>query len=160
MTDRQSIPLSKAAHILTRQYVAVLYGRLSDLPVDRYLYVPVMIGQANPPLTQNCLARQLQLDKATIARMLHYLGENGLVVRSVNKSDKRSHLLSLTDSGSVVAHRVMQEVDRLNNELQQATGVDASAWLQQTALLQQALSAMPATDIHPSFKHILSNPST
>ena len=160
MSDRLIITLSKAAHTLTRQYVGVLYDRLSDLPVDRYLYVPVMIGQANPPLTQNCLARQLQLDKATIARMLHYLEENGLVVRSVSTSDKRAHLLSLTHAGSMVARRVTQEVDRLNHELEQATGIDTATWLQQTASLQEALAAMPATAIHPSFKHILSNPST
>ena len=157
MSSIPKIPLSKAAHTLAKQYVAVLYNRLSDLPVDRYLYVPVMIDQAEPPMTQNCLARELHLDKATIARMLQYLEENGIIVRTRNKQDKREHLLGLTEQGKALVARVETEVAQLNDALEQQTGLDINTWLMQTAQLQAALHTMPDTPLHKSFHHILSN---
>ncbi|MFK8054411.1 MAG: MarR family winged helix-turn-helix transcriptional regulator [Woeseiaceae bacterium] len=51
----------------------------------------------------SCTARDIGMsfrrDKAQIARLIHDLSDAGLVVRAPNPQDKRSQIISLSDSG-------------------------------------------------------------
>ncbi len=44
-------------------------------------------------ITQQCLVKSLEIDKAMVVRVIDFLSENKLVSRSVNPEDRREHLI-------------------------------------------------------------------
>ena len=53
----------------------------------------------NHNLTANDLVEILQIDKGHLSRVLKKLISNGLIYRTISKTDKRQKTLSLTDKG-------------------------------------------------------------
>jgi DNA-binding MarR family transcriptional regulator len=61
---------------------------------------------AHGPITQQQLADALRLQKSTISRLVDRLTEGGLVERTPNPQDRRSHLIGLTPTGTRRARRL------------------------------------------------------
>ncbi len=85
-----------------------------------------------PKMTQTELACELELEQATLVRLLDRMEENGLIQRQPDVRDRRAKLVALTEHGEEQAAFVRSIADRIRDqifegldvqELQQAIGV-------------------------------------
>src|SRR5947199_3805333 len=68
------------------------------------------------PATVADLHRELAHKRSTLTSILDRLSDNGLVTRTVGKSDRRTFVVSLTGKGRTVArrvHRHLSDLERL-----------------------------------------------
>ena len=96
--------------------LSVTTNIVSDLIAGRYrtqfgLKVPewrvmAVLGDAGA-LTQRALVGATRMDKVAVNRACKVLEERGLVARSPNASDGRSHHLELTPAGGEIFGRIM-----------------------------------------------------
>jgi DNA-binding MarR family transcriptional regulator len=94
------IPLGKTFTCLAKQYIGVIADKLEYTGINRFFYALLVIhNEENDKITQQRLSDILETDKVTTVRVIDYLSKNGLVVRQVNKDDRREHLLILTAKG-------------------------------------------------------------
>ncbi|TPE51738.1 MarR family winged helix-turn-helix transcriptional regulator [Amaricoccus solimangrovi] len=88
-------------------------------------------------VTQRELACELELEQATLVRLLDRMAENGLIERRPDPGDRRAKLVALTDHGreqaevvSAIAGRMREEIFRGfdPDELRSALGVLERLW--------------------------------
>ena len=77
--------------------IAGTYGALFGLTIPEWRLVAV-IAEAEA-ITQAQIGERTRMDKVTVSRAAIALAERGLLARAPNPSDRRSHLLSLSDAG-------------------------------------------------------------
>lgn len=80
-------------------------------------------------LTQRELSQQTLMDKVPVNRACRRLEDRGLVLRSPNASDGRSHLLELTAEGRAVHAGIMPLALKIEEELFSVLSVDERAAL-------------------------------
>lgn len=68
-------------------------------------------------VSQRELACELELEQATMVRLLDRMEENGLVERRPDASDRRAKLVVLTDHGAEQARLVGEIADRLRERI-------------------------------------------
>ncbi len=107
-------PLGKLFTTLTKQYIALLSEKLSDLPIERYYYVLYVIGEHSGAIGQHQLADYLSLDKVTVFRMVEYLEKNEMIERIPNPEDRRCQLLLITETGKALMPRIKTAIDELD----------------------------------------------
>ncbi len=84
--------------------IATAYRALFGLNIAEWRLVAILAERDG--LSQLDLGTATRMDKVTVSRASASLAERGLVRRSPNLGDKRSHLLSLTTEG----HSLYQQV--------------------------------------------------
>lgn len=77
--------------------IAETYRALFGLRIPEWRLVAVIAESEG--LTQQALGRATRMDKVTVSRAAAALAERGLVARTPNPDDQRSHLLALTAAG-------------------------------------------------------------
>ncbi|MGK6320188.1 MarR family winged helix-turn-helix transcriptional regulator [Sphingomonas sp. DT-204] len=77
--------------------IAETYRALFGLRIPEWRLVAVIAESEG--LTQQTLGRATRMDKVTVSRAAAALAERGLVARTPNPDDQRSHLLALTAAG-------------------------------------------------------------
>lgn len=90
-------PLGRMFSFLTKQYIGEMVERMKNTPVQRYYYALFIIGKYSGKISQQELANHLLMDKVSLVRILDVLMEDGFILRTVNPSDRRQHLLSITE---------------------------------------------------------------
>ena len=103
MTDRplvldEFIPfrLSFTSNLVSER-VARAYESLFGLNIPQWRLVTVVAETGG--ISQGEIGQRTRMDKVTVSRAAIGLVERGLLARSDNPGDKRSHLLVLTDEG-------------------------------------------------------------
>ncbi|RWX81722.1 MarR family transcriptional regulator [Neorhizobium lilium] len=84
-------------------------------------------------MTQTELAYELELEQATLVRLLDRMEENGLIKRQPDLRDRRAKLVALTPHGEEQAAFVRSIADQIRDQIFE--GVDISE-------LQQAISVL------------------
>ena len=82
---------------LVSDRIARAYESLFGLSIPEWRLVAV-VAEAEG-ITQQAIGEKTRMDKVTVSRAAIALVERGLMARSPNAHDKRSHLLSLTEPG-------------------------------------------------------------
>ncbi len=67
--------------------------------------------------TQSILVELTQMDKVTINRATKSLSDRGLIVRSPNYADGRSHLLALSDTGKSLYLKIVPMALRIESKI-------------------------------------------
>ncbi len=93
--------------------VATAYQALFALKIPEWRLIAVIAERISS--TQNDLCTATKMDKVTISRAAIALADRGLVQRSPNPDDKRSHLLSLSASGRDLYAQVVPKALALEN---------------------------------------------
>jgi DNA-binding MarR family transcriptional regulator len=79
----------------------------ADLSVLEYGVLPYLSDRTGDPgIDQNGIAARLGIDRNNVSLLLDHLEKKGLVVRRVNGSDRRAHMLYLTPKGETVLARL------------------------------------------------------
>jgi len=125
--------------------MSVTTNAVSDLIAGEYrarfgLKIPewrvmAVLGDAGG-LTQRELVGETLMDKVAVNRACKVLEQRGLVTRSPNESDGRSHHLELTASGRTMFEQIMPLALGMEKRLFAALGAD------ETAALKAALAKL------------------
>lgn len=115
MSDAQTRPENTRLSDFIPYRLAITSNAVSSLISGEYhsefgLKIPewrimAVLGDAGP-LTQRDLVRATLMDKVAVNRACKMLGERGLVARTPNDADGRSHHLWLTDQGRAMYDRI------------------------------------------------------
>lgn len=84
--------------------IATAYDRLFALKIPEWRLIAVIAEGAG--ITQQALGVATRMDKVTVSRAAQALGDRGLIARTPNAEDKRSHLLTLTSTGRALYDQV------------------------------------------------------
>lgn len=76
--------------------IASTYSTLFGLSIPEWRLIAVI---AEGEITQVQIGERTRMDKVTVSRAAIALAQRGLLMRTPNHLDKRSHLLSLSDAG-------------------------------------------------------------
>ena len=106
--------LSIASNLMS-DAIAGAYRSLFGLNVAEWRVIAVLAERQSA--TQQELCAATRMDKVTISRAAIALADRGLVERAPNANDKRSHLLSLTDSGQQLYAQVVPKAIAMEKEL-------------------------------------------
>lgn len=88
--------------------LSIVSNRVSDAIADTYralfgLRIPewrlIAVLAESEGLTQGALGQRTRMDKVTVSRAAIALSERGLIARTPNPGDQRSHLLALSPAG-------------------------------------------------------------
>ena len=82
---------------LAKLYLGTMSERLSALEIDRFFYPLILISEAENSICQKDLAQKLMVDNVTMVRIIDYLSEAGYLKRVKSKTDRRMHMLVITD---------------------------------------------------------------
>jgi len=148
-------PLGKLFGNLTKQYIGILTNQLTDIPIERYFYPFLTIAKNSGELTQQQLADKLSIDKVLMVRIIDYLEKKQVVERTVNESDRRSHLLSVSQKGKkyiLPIEQALQQTDQLF--LDQMDPTFNEKFMHQLVLLNEKMKQLPSDRIELSYNKI------
>lgn len=111
---KNKIPLSFLFSVLTKSYVGALNKKCESLKIDRYHYTLTVIYNAKGKITQQDLADFLQIDKASVVRIVDFLVKQKLIKRETNSNDRRQHFLVVTETGVSEAKQIEIEINKMN----------------------------------------------
>jgi DNA-binding MarR family transcriptional regulator len=96
---------------------------LAKLNIRPAQYSVLLMIEANPGLSQATLAQTLRIERARLVRLLDGLEARRFVQRRRSKSDRRSHILSLTPQGRGALGQMKALADQHEQRLAQKVGV-------------------------------------
>lgn len=100
-------------------------------------------------MTQTELACELELEQATLVRLLDRMEENGLIERRPDANDRRVKLIALTEHGAEQAAFVRTLADQIRHQffegINQAELKDAIVLMQQ---ISDNVSSVEVDDVH------------
>ncbi len=111
--ETKDSPLSLMFNMLFKKYYHAAEQQLVGAELDRYFYVLGLICK-HEKITQQCLANCLQIDKATMVRVIDYLTDKGLVKRTPHSEDRRAYIISPTPKGLKIAPKIEATFSQLN----------------------------------------------
>lgn len=106
--------MSVASNMMS-DVIASAYRALFGLNIAEWRLIAVLAERVSS--TQNELCAATKMDKVTISRAAIALTDRGLIERSANAADKRSHLVSLTEEGRALYTQVVPKALALEKEL-------------------------------------------
>jgi len=105
-----SVTSNAVSALIERQY-SDEFGL--KMPEWRLMAILGEVGQA----TQSILVTLTQMDKVTINRATKMLVDRGLIMRSPNAADGRSHLLNLSDEGKSLYQKIVPLATRIESKI-------------------------------------------
>jgi DNA-binding MarR family transcriptional regulator len=147
------LPLGRSLAILTKNYYGALTSKLAHLDIDRHFSILILIESLESGCSQQFICQQLNIDKVSMVRMIHYLIEKKYISKIVNKDDKREYLLHLTKK----ARTALPQIHRAIHELNQAVFKDLAAakrkeFYNLLHTIQNNLDKLPADTIYINYK--------
>ncbi len=112
--SKSDTPFGRIFGELAKEYVGIFTRSLEHLSISRYFYALVVIDNYKGDLSQTTLGDELYLDKASVVRMLDYLEQNKCIKRCPNPSDRRAHILHLTDKARKMIPDIKQAIHNTN----------------------------------------------
>ena len=119
MLDKNSplfeyMPLGRTVTKVTKKYFGALSKKLEHLGIDRHFSPLVVIDKTKEKCTQQYLSDLLNIDKVAMVRILDYLVKRGMIIRAVNPSDRREHILQLTPKAKKIMPQIHSGIAEMN----------------------------------------------
>ena len=107
----QDIEVIRTFAILNRLFLGYFADSIAGTGVSYSEGIILVNIGYQPGASQDCLAAQLVIDKAAVARSAKALAEKGLITATRSAGDRRANSLRLTEEGGVLFARI-QAVNR------------------------------------------------
>ena len=107
-------PLGYLLQVVAKKYKSVYLQSTNGIDIEKYHYILVLIDDHKGLLTQKGLAEILKVDKSYLVGILNYLVRTGYVIREVNREDRRSQFIKLTDKAMDVLPEIRSSISRNN----------------------------------------------
>jgi DNA-binding MarR family transcriptional regulator len=110
-----NMPLGKVMAVITKNYYGALSKRLEYIGVDRHFTTLILIDAAKEKCTQQYLSDKVNCNKVTMVKILDYLVEKKMIIREMNKDDRRERIIKLTDKCKKIMPEIKKEIIAMNN---------------------------------------------
>ena len=115
MESPNEAPLGYWCALVGQQYLQAMRKQLAHLEMDRWYFTLVHLAAAKEPVTQQELADQLHLDKATMVRAIDHLSAKGYVERQQCPNDRRKHHLVVLPKARAAVKEIQKIYGQLND---------------------------------------------
>ena len=107
MNDQKNVKItvSQKMQKIGRMGIAYAKERVNDKELSTVQYKVCITIYNNPGLSQDAVARDLGMDKSSIAKLISKLMDEEIVRRDVNPRDRREYQLYLTEKGTAMTGR-------------------------------------------------------
>jgi len=95
---------------------------LAEVDIRPAQYSVLLVIEANHGLSQSAISQTLGIERARLVRLLDNLEARKFVQRRASKTDRRSHVLSLTAQGRSALARIKTLADEHEQRLEQRVG--------------------------------------
>lgn len=110
--------LSSGLLLASRQWQRLADAALSRFGISGACTAPLLlIGRSGGGIRQVALAQQLGMEGPSLVRLLDRLGEQGLVRRECDASDRRANQLWLTEAGQALVGQLEARLVELRQEV-------------------------------------------
>lgn len=145
--EQSDTPLAFRFNMLAKKYYGAASHQFEGFDLERYFYVLSVIG-SHQYITQQCLANCMDIDKATVVRVIDYLSEKGLVKREVNEEDRREHIIVATPR----AHKIIPVINQVFEEVNKTafrgfTKEEKMQFIQMTNKIMNNLVSLPVEEV-------------
>lgn len=120
---------------LGRSYHKYVKEKLQEVNLSQIMFFNLLFVQRNPNVAMNVLAREFNIDKSYITRIVAKLLELGLVEKKPSERDSRSQLLKLTSKGEKTIKEVLNHL--MNHEKQIEAQLEPKEYQALLAILQK-----------------------
>lgn len=108
----------------------------------------LMLGMLPPPVRQTDLARALEIEGASLVRLLDVLERAGLIERVCDARDRRSNRLVVTAEGARIYRQVHEACEAVGARLLASVSAQEQALCERVFdRIEQALTASAATPL-------------
>lgn len=117
MNDRdiyRQMPLGRHFAQIGKLYFGALSRALDHMDLDRYYSILILLDKSGKPINQQYIANFLQIDKATMVRVIDQLEKQEYITRISNPEDRREHLIKLTPKAALVLPEIHATIQKLN----------------------------------------------
>ncbi|WBB90735.1 MarR family transcriptional regulator [Verrucosispora sp. WMMC514] len=148
--------------VVFRAYVRAADHAVGDLPGGPRGYQVLTSADREPARNQGAIAEELGIDRTVLTYLIDDLEQGGLVVRRPDPADRRSRLVTLTETGRAAARHRREALDavesRLLRELSPKQAGTLRALLRRVACAAQAVD--PLTDLCQAVEAAAERPPT
>ena len=102
---------------ISEVYLSTLSSIMKPFGIERYFAPLLFLCEHSGKVTQKDLAEALKRDKVYTMRMVDYLSEKGLLVRTQDCNDRRCQILEVTDKALELLPKIKEGVQQTNDLL-------------------------------------------
>ena len=141
MTDQKNVKITVSQKMMKIGRLGIAYSRarINNPELSTVQYKVCVTIYNNPGLSQDAVARDLGMDKSSIAKLISKLMEDDVVRRDVNPKDRREYMLYLTDKGLALTEEILHYLFEWEDNLCRNIGIEHSVMHEQLeALIKEA----------------------
>ena len=101
-------------HTLSTKMKQTLDAKLRKMDLTSYQFGAMLNVYKNGALTQKEIAKFINTDEPSTARLMNRLEEKNCIKRSADAKDKRKKLISLTDTGKDLLNKILPLAMEIN----------------------------------------------
>jgi DNA-binding MarR family transcriptional regulator len=147
-TFPSGFPLGRRFGLLMKLYFGALTRKLEQLDIDRHYSILILLENFEGNCSQQMISNLLQIDKASMVRVIDYLVQKGYINRQENLTDRREHRLCLTDKARKILPHIHQGINELNETATEGLSSKQLKDLYESLdILTSNLTAAPANQI-------------
>lgn len=102
---------------ISEVYLSTLSALMSSHNIERHFAALSYLYENSGEITQNELSIAIKKDKVSTMRSVDYLCERGFIVRKKDKSDRRCHLLAVTEKAIALKPILKEGIEKTNEIL-------------------------------------------
>jgi DNA-binding MarR family transcriptional regulator len=114
------MPFERLINNIVRNGVKYFLLKSEEIVLSRDGYYLLAIQSSDKDLSQDDIVNMFFQSKATVAKALKKLEDEGYITREVNKNNRRKYILKLTEKGEEIAPKLRSEL----NHWAEAVGID------------------------------------
>jgi len=102
---------------ISEVYLSTLSSIMKPFGIERYFAPLLYLCENSGKITQKDLAEALKRDKVSTMRMVDYLSEKGLLVRTQDCNDRRCQILEVTSKALKLQPKIKKGIQQTNDLL-------------------------------------------
>ena len=102
---------------ISEVYLSSLSSIMKPFGIERYFAPLLYLCENSGKITQKDLAEALKRDKVSTMRMVDYLSEKGLLVRTPDCNDRRCQILEVTSKSLKLQPKIKKGIQQTNDLL-------------------------------------------
>ena len=102
---------------ISEVYLSTLSSFMAPQGLERYFFPLIFLSEHNGEFSQNKLAEIIRRDKVFTMRIVDYLSDKGFLKRTQDSSDRRCHLLTVTEKGKAMVPKIKEGIAKTDELL-------------------------------------------
>jgi DNA-binding MarR family transcriptional regulator len=99
-------------HFLVQKHLEQVLAKRKSLSFSQFMILVGFTCSENDSVSQTCIAERLSLTEATVSRHISSLVEMGLLSRAEVKTNRRKHVITITEKGKKTFQAASSIIDK------------------------------------------------